>query len=138
MPRRRVPDPLSLKVGQRIKQLREEQGLTMEKLAFESEMGSKGHLSNLERGLVIPGIRTLQLLAERLGVEVLDLLNFPGSGERHDLIERSRSWKRGTIRKILKETEPTPDAETESKAQATPAKKATKRRRATGRKPSRS
>ena len=49
MPRRREPDPLAQAVGQRIRQLRQEAGLTMEKLAFESELGSKGHLSNIEK-----------------------------------------------------------------------------------------
>src|SRR5689334_22918109 len=105
MPRRRVPVPVAFKVGQRIKQLREEQGLTMERLAFESGETSisKGHLSSIERGLVAPTIVTLEALAERLGVEMLDLFTFPETSERHELIKRSLSWKRGTIRKILKE-----------------------------------
>lgn len=91
MPRRDTPDALALAVGLRIRQLRAETGLTLEKLAYESELGSKGHLSNLERGLAIPNVGTLAMLAARLGVDVLDLLTFPDDGERHALIDLTRS-----------------------------------------------
>jgi transcriptional regulator with XRE-family HTH domain len=90
-------------VGQRIRQLREEQGLTLEKLAFESELGSKGHLSNLERGLVMPTVATLKVLADHLGVLVADLVTFPEDGPRQALIEATRTMTAGTIRKLLKE-----------------------------------
>lgn len=103
MPRRREPDPLAQAVGQRIRQLREEAGLTMEKLAFESELGSKGHLSNLERGLVRPTIQTLQVLADRLGVLLLDLVTFPEQDERQKLIDRTRSLPKGTVKKLVKD-----------------------------------
>ena len=103
MPRRSVPDPLALAVGQRIRELREEAGLTIEKLAFESDVGSKGHLSSLERGLVMPTVRTLQALAERLGVLALDLVNFPANGERQRLVDLTRRLSRGTTRKLLRE-----------------------------------
>jgi len=103
MPRRREPDPLAQAVGQRIRQLREEAGLTMEKLAFESELGSKGHLSNIERGLVRPTVQTLQVLADRLGVLLLDLVTFPERDERQRLVDRTRSLPRGTLKKLAKE-----------------------------------
>ena len=61
----------------------------MEKLAYESELGSKGHLSNLEKGLAVPTIETLRVLAERLGVLPVDLLNV-GATAREELIEISR------------------------------------------------
>jgi transcriptional regulator with XRE-family HTH domain len=93
-------------VGQRIRQLRQEAGLTMEKLAFESELGSKGHLSNIERGLVRPTVQTLQVLADRLGVLLLDLVTFPERDERQRLIDRTRSLPRGTLRKLVKELDP--------------------------------
>lgn len=129
MPRRRVPDPFALKVGRRIKQLREEQDLTMERLAFESELGSKGHLSNIERGLTRPTIHTLKIIADRLEVDVMDLVNFPEESERHKLVARTRKLGRGTLRKLLRETEP---AEEEPKPKPSVAKKTTKRRRASG------
>ena len=55
MPRRSTPESSALAIGQRIRALREEQGLTQEQLAFESDF-SKGHLSSLERGLVMPTV----------------------------------------------------------------------------------
>jgi transcriptional regulator with XRE-family HTH domain len=101
MPRRSVPDPLAAAVGLRIRKLREELGLTMEKLAYESELGSKGHLSNIERGLARPTIRTLKVLADRLGVKLLDIVTFPDEDERQRLVDRSRGMQRGSIRKLL-------------------------------------
>ncbi|WP_437972242.1 helix-turn-helix transcriptional regulator [Sorangium sp. So ce260] len=92
-------------MGRRIRQLREEAGLTLEKLAFEIELGSKGHLSNIERGLVRPTIQTLQVLADRLGVLLLDLVTFPEDDDRQKLIDRTRSFSRGTLRKLVKELE---------------------------------
>ncbi len=107
MPRRREPDPLALAVGRRIRQLREEAGLTLEKLAFESEGFSKGHLSSLERGLVMPTVATLAVLAERLGVLPLDVVTFPADDDRQRLVDATRSLPKGTIRKLLKELETT-------------------------------
>ncbi|MDI3283772.1 helix-turn-helix transcriptional regulator [Polyangium sp. 15x6] len=133
MPRRREPDPFALQVGIRIRQLREEQGLTMEKLAFESELGSKGHLSNLERGLARPTIHTLRVLAERLEVDVLDLLTFPEQGDRQKLVDLTRYLRRGTIRKLLKDIlkDMAPlESTKEPAAAAPPPKKAAKRKSA--------
>jgi transcriptional regulator with XRE-family HTH domain len=103
MPRRLEPDPLAQAVGLRIRRLRQEQGLTLEKLAFESELGSKGHPSNLERGLVMPTVKTLHVLAERLGVLLADLVTFPDDGPRQQLIELTRTVPVGTLRKLLRE-----------------------------------
>ena len=102
MPRRKVPDRYALAVGQRIRALREEQGITLEKLAFESDVRSKGHLSSLEKGLVMPTVATLKALADRLGVLVADLVNLPDDGDRAELLELSRRAPRGSVRKALR------------------------------------
>jgi len=120
MPRRREPDPLARAVGLRIRQLREDAGLTLEGLAFESARAnegsraykhelsfSKGHLSNLERGLVAPNVLTLQALADALQVDLLDLVTFPDAGDRQRLVELTRTLPKGTIRKLLKECQAT-------------------------------
>lgn len=60
---------LDKKIGQRIKELREKQGLTMEKLAYESGI-SKGGLSELERGMKEPRISTLVKIVENLEVSL--------------------------------------------------------------------
>ncbi|HVV49363.1 MAG TPA: helix-turn-helix transcriptional regulator [Polyangia bacterium] len=106
MPRRAKPDALSLSIGARIRQLREEAGLTMEQLAYESELSSKGHLSNIERGLVRPTAHTLSLLAERLAVELGDLVNFPEeAGDRGRLYELTRRMAGPRVRVLLHEAE---------------------------------
>ena len=75
----------------------------MEKLAYESELGSKGHLSTLERGLARPTIQTLQSLAERLEVKLLDLVTFPEEDDRARLIAETRGMSAAEIRRLLKE-----------------------------------
>ena len=61
--------------------------MTIEQLAEEGATGSKGHLSNIERGLVRPNIYTLKQVADGLGVKPLDLLTFPKKSIRERLIE---------------------------------------------------
>jgi transcriptional regulator with XRE-family HTH domain len=90
MPRLKSPDPDALALGRRVRALREEKGLTVEKLAYESDLGSKGHLSDIENGRVRTTVHTLGRLAERLGVDVVDFVVFPDSGPRHRLIARTR------------------------------------------------
>lgn len=106
MPRRSSPDELALQVGQRIRAIREEEGLTIQELAETSELGSKGHLSNMERGLVRPNIQTLKQIADGLGVLPLDLMTFPKNNLRQRLVDMTRqlSLKRlaDTLRWIAK------------------------------------
>lgn len=64
--------------------------MTIEQLAEESNTGSKGHLSNIERGLVRPNIHTLKQIADGLGVKALDLLTFPKRSMREKLIDMTR------------------------------------------------
>jgi transcriptional regulator with XRE-family HTH domain len=90
MPRRIEPDDLALQVGERIREIREEEGLTIQELAETSELGSKGHLSSMERGLVRPNIQTLKQIANGLGVLPLDLMTFPRHDVRQKLVDLTR------------------------------------------------
>ncbi len=103
MPRRAEPDPLALAVGQRIRALREERGLTQEKLAYESDVKSKGHLSSIEAGLVMPTIATLKVIADGLDVLVADLVSGPGDGDRGKILELTRGLPAGVLRRLVKE-----------------------------------
>ena len=104
---RRSPDPLSQAIGARIRQLREELNLTQEKLAYESEVRSKGYLSDIERGLALPSLETLQRIADRLGVLILDLVTFPDETPREKLTDRLRGLPPGTVRALLRQTDKT-------------------------------
>lgn len=82
---------LAAAIGQRVRELRESAGITQEKLAYESGLRSKGTLSKIESGQQLASVAVLDLLARRLGVELLDLFVRTGPEQpRHELIERSR------------------------------------------------
>jgi transcriptional regulator with XRE-family HTH domain len=103
MPRRSTPNPLALAIGQRIKQLRLEQGLTAEKLAYESDVGSKGFLSDIESGLALPSLSTLERIAQRLEVPLFELLISPTRSEREALVSLSRHVPKSAILSALRE-----------------------------------
>ncbi len=58
-------------IGHKIKQLRIQNGLTLEELASRSEL-TKGFLSQLERNLTSPSITTLADIVEALGSSMSD------------------------------------------------------------------
>ena len=58
-------------IGHKIKQLRIQNGLTLEELASRSEL-TKGFLSQLERNLTSPSIQTLADIVEALGSSMSD------------------------------------------------------------------
>ena len=101
MPRRSKPDPLAVKVARRIRKIRLEHGLTLEKLAYESDF-PKGHLSNIEKGLVRPTVETLRALAPRLDALPADFVNFPTDGPRQRLIEFTRTMTKADVRRLLR------------------------------------
>jgi transcriptional regulator with XRE-family HTH domain len=103
MPRREKSDPLAEKIGHRIRSLRQALDLTQEKLAYEAGLRSKGHLSGIEKGLVLPTLPTLALLANRLEVDLLDLVTFPEASPRQQLVELTRTMKPGTVRRLLRD-----------------------------------
>lgn len=103
MPRRKTPDPIALAVGQRIRQLRLERGLTAESLAFSGKLSSKGFMSDVERGLAMPSLTSLCAIADLLQVALLDLVTFPTNDERQALVDRTRHLSRGVLRRLLKD-----------------------------------
>jgi transcriptional regulator with XRE-family HTH domain len=102
MPRRHEPDELALQVGQRIREIRENEGMTIQQLAETSAIGSKGHISNMERGLVRPNIQTLKQVADGLGVLPLDLMTFPKSDLRQKLIDETRALTRARLGALIR------------------------------------
>lgn len=103
MPRLAAPDPLSEAIGRRVRGLRTELGLTQERLAFESGTIGKGHLSDLENGLLRPTVHTLKGVADRLGVQLLDLLTFPEEGPRQALVDATRGLAPSGVAELLRD-----------------------------------
>jgi transcriptional regulator with XRE-family HTH domain len=68
----RTTSALAKSIGARVRALREEAGVTQEKLAWASDI-SKPFLSQIEAGLRLPSVPVLAALAEQLGVQLVDL-----------------------------------------------------------------
>ena len=100
MARRTKPDPLAAKIGARVRALREEHGLTLEKLAYSTDF-SKGQLSTIEKGLAVPTASTLNVLAEGLEALPLDLLTFPEDSPREKLIDMTRGLSKKDLEAII-------------------------------------
>src|SRR3954468_22249913 len=62
------------RIGEKLAQLRQQQGLTLTKLAKQLGFISRGHIANLEAGRDVPSLTLAVRLADRLGVTVDDLL----------------------------------------------------------------
>ena len=80
-------DPLASRVGARIRRLREEAGFTFD--AFVEEVGlGRGYVSELERGMVVPSVTSLDRVASALEVTVADLV--VGTSAREKLFDVTR------------------------------------------------
>lgn len=64
-------------IGNKLKQLRQQRGLTQEDMADRCEL-SKGFISQVERNLASPSIATLTDMLECLGVTLADFFNDKG------------------------------------------------------------
>lgn len=62
---------VNVNIGQKIKDLRNQNGLTQQELADRTEL-TKGYISQLERGQVAPSVSTLLDLIECLGTNASD------------------------------------------------------------------
>lgn len=69
--RRKTPEAETF--GRTLKRLREEAGLSQERVAQEADL-TTGYISDLERGLKAPGLSTIIHLASALEVSPSDML----------------------------------------------------------------
>jgi len=102
VPRRAEPDDHALTIGRRIRHLREEIGMGLEELAHAAEF-SKGHLSNLERGYVMPTVASLRKLADALGVLVADIVSDPSGSTREKILDLTRHAPAGTLKGLARD-----------------------------------
>ena len=105
VPRRSTPDPFAAAIGQRVRAMREARGWRLEQLAWSGGRSSKGHLSDLENGRLVPTIASLQGVAQLLGVDVVDLLVDPKQSLRHQLIAASAHLPPATLQRWLDEAD---------------------------------
>ncbi len=129
MPRRIEPDPPSLKVGERLRELRLERNMSLAELADAAEI-SKGHLSSVEHGLASITVQTISRLAKGLGVPALYLLTFPDEDDRDHVVELARKLPSQEVAKLRRElTKQVKDLAKEAAKDAAKAAKAAARGR---------
>jgi transcriptional regulator with XRE-family HTH domain len=98
MPRRSIPEPIAARVGARIRELRLERGMSLAALADAAGL-SKGHMSSVERGLVLITVTTVDATAKALGVPPFVLTMFPEEEPLSAVIEYIRAAEGGDIDK---------------------------------------
>jgi len=64
---------MNMRLGERIRQLREEKDLSLRELARQLDGGSAAHLSDIELGRRLPSEDLLRQIAAKLGVEYAEL-----------------------------------------------------------------
>jgi tetratricopeptide (TPR) repeat protein len=75
-------------LGARIRQLRQERGLTQQVLAGPEF--TKGYVSALERGTVRPSLKALDVFSRRLGVPIVDFLAAAQDPQNQSAVEAQR------------------------------------------------
>ncbi len=81
--------PLNKLFGQRVRELRLEQGLRAADMAALLDVDTS-HYYGIEAGRNSPSFDLLLALSKALRVDESDLFTFPGAGPRHDLREQIR------------------------------------------------
>lgn len=102
MPRRIEPEPYALKVGERLRALRQERNLSLAELAEASDL-SKGHLSSIEHGLAAITIQTIIRIAKGLNLPPLYVITFPGDDERGHIMELVRKLPSNEVTKLRRD-----------------------------------
>lgn len=95
---RSTPEPLARRVGARVKRLRRELDWTFDAVVGETELG-RGTFSELERGLIVPSLLTLQKISIALEVPIADLVL--GDTLREQLFEAARGLSNGDLRAAI-------------------------------------
>lgn len=96
---RSAADPAAKRVGARVRRLRLETGYSFDAFVEETGLG-RGYVSELERGLVVPSLTTLERLAAALEVTAADLVL--GSTERERLFDRARGLAARDVERMLR------------------------------------
>ena len=99
MRHRQAPDPLALRIGARVRRYRRAAKIGL--ATFERMSGaSRGYLSELERGLLMPTVGRLSSIAEALGVTLTDLV--VGDSPRERIFEKLRTASPNVLRDVTR------------------------------------
>lgn len=66
---------ISEKLGNRLREIREESSLSQERLSLKADL-DRSYVSKIERAECYPSIKTLEKIANVLGVPVMELFRF--------------------------------------------------------------
>ena len=94
---RSKPDPSALRLGRRVRTLRQEKDFNFDAFVEETGLG-RGYISELERGLVVPSLTVLTRIAEALETTVSDLV--AGHTAREKLLEATRRLGEADVLKV--------------------------------------
>src|SRR5437762_2060451 len=86
---------------QRLKQLILERYPSLDRFYLETDF-SKGHMSEILRGVSSPSVTTLIKLAQALELEVKDFFIFPAKSRRHQAIALLETCSQETLETALK------------------------------------
>lgn len=98
---RSKPDPIALSVGETVRTLRKAKHFTFDAFVEETGLG-RGYVSELERGLVIPTVKTLSVIAKALEVTMADLVL--GESPREQLFRTTADMTAAEVRDLLERT----------------------------------
>jgi len=84
----------------RLKQLILERYRSLDRFYLETDF-SKGHVSEILRGVSSPSVTTLIRLARVLEVEVKDFFIFPSQSRRHQALDLLGTCSEETLEKVL-------------------------------------
>ncbi len=101
MPKRQQSHPFVTRIGPCFHELRKERGLSLQALTGGADIGSKGYISQFERGQALPSLVALDGMADRMGLDVVDLVNFTERGVRNQLIEMTRGLGDRELKELL-------------------------------------
>lgn len=94
---RSEPDAQALTIGAKVRELRRERDFTFDAFVEETGLG-RGYVSELERGLVVPGVAVLAKIARALEVPIADLVL--GETERERLFDDTRHLPAGAVKRL--------------------------------------
>lgn len=103
MPRRTHTTPFMLSFGARLRDLRQDQGLSLAQLSKKTGIG-KGHLSSIECGFAVITTETIERIAKGLELSPFVLLAFPEEDKLAmivDLVRQLPTTRHKRLRRIL-------------------------------------